>query len=145
MLILEYWLGKKSKSEVAKELGVSPLRVWQLSQKALSGMLAGLLVQPRRRVGPEAFERTGSESPAQLKRQLVALEKELERTEDLVRVLRSAPWLQPGAESPPKGGKSRVKKPKRKGRKKSPARRASADRPMAPAEAPLEGGSGCDG
>ena len=40
MLILAYWLGKKSKLQVAEELKVKPLRVWQLSQLALSGMLA---------------------------------------------------------------------------------------------------------
>ena len=49
MAILEYWLGKKSKEEVASGLSVTPLRVWQLSQQALSGMLAGLLKQPRTR------------------------------------------------------------------------------------------------
>ena len=51
MKILEYWLGKKSKGKVAKELEITPLRVWQLSQQALSGMMAGLLSQPRRRGG----------------------------------------------------------------------------------------------
>ena len=38
MTILEYWLGKKSKAEVAAELEITPLRVWQLSQQALSGL-----------------------------------------------------------------------------------------------------------
>ena len=47
MKVLEYWLGKKTKAEIASELGVTPLRVWQLSQKALSGMMAGLLPQPK--------------------------------------------------------------------------------------------------
>lgn len=43
MAILEYWLGKSSKAQIAARLEVPPLRVWQLSQQALSGMLAGLL------------------------------------------------------------------------------------------------------
>ena len=47
MAILEYWLGHASKQETADRLEVTPLRVWQLSQQALSGMLAGLLRQPR--------------------------------------------------------------------------------------------------
>ena len=40
MAILEYWLGKRSKQEIAGRLGVPSLRVWQMSQQALSGMLA---------------------------------------------------------------------------------------------------------
>ena len=77
MLILEYWLGKKSKQAVAEELSVTPLRVWQLSQQALSGMLAGLLKQPRKRVGPEAFERGHAESRESLKKRIEALEREI--------------------------------------------------------------------
>src|SRR5262245_40327811 len=47
--ILEWWVGRRTREEVGLELGVGSLRVWQLSQSALSGMLAGLLRQPRRR------------------------------------------------------------------------------------------------
>jgi hypothetical protein len=36
------WLGKRDREAVAKELSIPTLRVWQLSQQALSGMLAGL-------------------------------------------------------------------------------------------------------
>lgn len=120
MEILEYWLGKKSKSEIADDLGVSPLRVWQLSQQALSGMMAGLLTQPRRRVGPEAFEGPPDETRAALKARIAELEKTLERTEDLVRVLRAAPWASPSSDSTPKGASSRARKSRSTRAKRSP-------------------------
>lgn len=92
--ILEYWLGKKSKSEVAAELSLPVLRVWQLSQAALSGMLAGLLKQPRARRGrARTWAGAPEDDPKQLKREVLKLKTELSRTEDLVRVLRTAPWL----------------------------------------------------
>ncbi len=93
MLMLEYWLGKKTKQEVADELEVPLLRVWQLSQQAVSGMLAGLLKQPRRRRTSEEIANTIPENdPVHLRRQIRELETKLSRTEDLVRVLRTAPW-----------------------------------------------------
>lgn len=150
MLILEYWLGKKSKSEVAAELEVKPLRVWQLSQQALSGMMAGLLPQPRRRVSREVFEPRGSESREALKRRITTLERELARTEDLVRVLRSAPWRSPGAESPEKGGRRRGRKTAKprgtaRAKPKAPERAAGADRSAAPEPPAHGGGAGASG
>jgi hypothetical protein len=142
MKILEYWLGKKAKAEIASELGVTPLRVWQLSQKALSGMMAGLLPQPRRKVGPEAFEPDPAETPAELKKRIVGLERQLVATEDLVRVLRTAPWLGPIPESSPKGGARNGRKAKRR-RTARPKRRATPSRKAAARGEPLsEGASG---
>jgi hypothetical protein len=144
MKILEYWLGKKSKGKVAKELEITPLRVWQLSQQALSGMMAGLLSQPRRRVGPEVFEGKPNQSPAALKKRIVELEKELSRTEDLVRVLRCAPWQSAGSDSPEKGGTRRAHRTKTK-KKARVARDATPSRGAAQERAPLEGDDGCAG
>ncbi len=144
MKILEYWLGKQSKAAVAKELGITPLRVWQLSQQALSGMMAGLLTQPRRRVGPEVFEGQPNQSPTALKKRIVELEKELSRTEDLVRVLRCAPWQKPDSDSPVKGGARRAHKTKTKAKARV-QRDASASRKTTQEKAPLEGGDGCAG
>ena len=45
--LLEYWTGRAKKEEVAQKLGIPPLRVWQLSQQALSGLAAALVKQPR--------------------------------------------------------------------------------------------------
>ena len=145
MAILEYWLGKKTKGQVAEDLGVNTLRVWQLSQRAVSGMLAGLLSQPRRRVNPEIFLGRGWESPAALKRRITVLEKELSRTEDLVRVLRTAPWVPVSSESLQKGGASRGSKKKGRGGKASPKGRATPNRSLAPEPPTLEKGIGGDG
>lgn len=139
MKMLEYWLGKKDKVQVAKEMSITTLRVWQLSQQALSGMMAGLLTQPRRRVGPEAYERSTGLSVMALRKRITELEKELSRTEDLVRVLRTAPWLNPVSESPMKGGSKRVRKPKRKS-KASNQRTPTTSRESAPEKTALEEG-----
>lgn len=143
MLILEYWLGKRDKSQVAKVLEVKPLRVWQLSQMALSGMMAALLPQPRTRVPQSVFEAREGESPAALKRRIVQLEKELARTEDLVRVLRTAPWASSVAESPVKEGRKRARKKKATG--KRPARGATPARGVAAGGAANPGGAGGGG
>ncbi len=153
MELLEYWLGKKDKVEVARDLVVSPLRVWQLSQQALSGMMAGLLTQPRRKVSPEVFEARPDGTPAALRALVAELEKKLSRTEDLVRVLRTAPWAAPGSEAAPKGGPSRARKTQRKrnakrkqrAETKSAARDVPASRSATASETPLEGGSGGGG
>lgn len=94
MAILEYWLGKASKAEIAARLEVPPLRVWQLSQMALSGMLAGLLRQPktRRRGRPVEPPTSPGEDPRPLRARIRELERKLSHTEDLVRVLRDLPW-----------------------------------------------------
>src|SRR5262245_45860626 len=70
--ILELWLGKATKAEAAERLKVPPLRVWQLSQQALAGMVAGLLKQPRPRRGADP---SAEETPA-LRRRLLQLERE---------------------------------------------------------------------
>lgn len=136
MRILEYWLGKKDKAQIAREMEITPLRVWQLSQQALSGMMAGLLRQPRRRVGKEVFEKATGMSVTALRRRITELEKELSRTEDLVRVLRTAPWLNPQPESPPKGGARHGPNGKPK---KSSTRRKTPNRKSPPREGGLQG------
>jgi hypothetical protein len=144
MKILEYWLGKKAKVEIADELGVTPLRVWQLSQQALSGMMAGLLKQPRRRVGPEAFEPEVIETKAELKRRIAELQRQLVSTEDLVRVLRNAPWLGPAPESTPKGGSKRGRTTKKR-RTARPKGNATASRQAAQGDQHLSPGAPCAG
>jgi hypothetical protein len=90
--ILEYWLGKASKAQVASRLEMPALRVWLLSQQALSGMLAGILRQPKRRSGATLAPSSPEEDPKCLRGRIVELEKKLARTEDLVRVLKDLPW-----------------------------------------------------
>ena len=144
MLILEYWLGKRPKEKVAEALGVKPLRVWQLSQMALSGMMAGLLPQPRTRVPKAVFEGKPGETPSALKKRIEALEKELKCTEDMVRVLQMAPWRTKDAESTSKGGRKRATK--KAGKKKAdPSPRADRSReadPQRPVDPRGSGGRG---
>lgn len=145
ILILEYWLGKKSKAQVAGELGVKPLRIWQLSQQALSGMMAGLLKQPRRRV--KASELLGmpiGKTPMMLEKKIASLERELARTEDLVRVLRMAPWQAGNSESPPKGGPRHGSRTVRKPKPRA-ARGAAANRENPPPPPPGGDGAGAGG
>jgi hypothetical protein len=88
--LLETWLGKASRVEVASRLGVTPLRLWQLSQQATAGMLAGLLKQPRRR----AMVRESlppEEDPVKLRKRIVELEQDLGLAGDLIALLRELP------------------------------------------------------
>jgi hypothetical protein len=153
MAVLEYWLGKASKSEIARRLEIPPLRVWQLSQMALSGMLAGLLRQPRTRPRgrPSTPPASPEDDPRILKQQIRELERKLARTEDLVRVLRDLPWAskpaEPKEESRANQHRIVAQRPrKRRGLSVSPrdeAARGSAAADHAPGhETPADAGGG---
>ena len=88
--VLSMWLGRKSRSQVAADLSLPPLRVWQLSQAALSGMLAGLLKQPRGR-GQGATMEPSEEDPRALKKRIAELEAENSSLRDLLEVLKNLP------------------------------------------------------
>jgi hypothetical protein len=90
--ILAMWLGKRSRAAVAGELSIPPLRVWQLSQQALSGMLAGLLHQPRpkRRVEVTTMDER-ADSTSALKRRIAELEKDVETQRELLQLIASVP------------------------------------------------------
>ena len=127
MRMLEYWLGKKTRAELSEELGLPGVRIYQLSQQAVSGMLAGLLKQPRRRGGVAAqVEPTPGTDPVALKKRIRELEVQLSRTEDLVRVLRTAPWAKQVATPSQDGAAAR--RTRRAGKKRS-AKRQAARRP----------------
>jgi len=91
--ILEMWLGQASRKEVAERLEVPPLRVWQLSQQALSGMVAGLLRQPK---GRRRVEGTMVEEPRwKLRKKMEKMETELASLRRLVGLLRELPVHRP--------------------------------------------------
>ncbi len=92
--ILEYWLGRASKAEAMKRLELPALRVWQLSQQALSGMLAGLLKQPRTR-GGKGMSKDLVDDPRALKKKIAQLERELKLSQDLITLLRQLPGNRP--------------------------------------------------
>jgi hypothetical protein len=48
VLMLEHWLGRMTRKDLGTKLNLPPLRVWQLSQQALAGMVVGLMTQPKR-------------------------------------------------------------------------------------------------
>jgi len=100
-LLLSMWLGRKSKAEIASELALPPLRVWQLSQMALSGMLAGLLKQPRRRRGKEAASMESEESPSQLKQRIAKLEQENRDLKEVLELIRMMPSVEQSPSKPP--------------------------------------------
>lgn len=96
--ILAMWLGRKPREEVARTLSIPPLRVWQLSQQALCGMVAGLLKQPRPRRSAEVAMATSEEDPRALKKRIAQLEQQLKDRDDLIRLLAELP--KPRSEPP---------------------------------------------
>jgi hypothetical protein len=88
--ILAWWLGRADRQEVAARLQVGPIRAWQLSQQALAGMAAGLLRQPRTRKALKP-NLPPEEDPRALRKQIAALEKDLEVMKGLVELLRGLP------------------------------------------------------
>lgn len=85
--ILELWLGKATRAEAAERLRVPPLRVWQISQQALAGMVAGCLRQPRMRKSAE----TGADEPTAMRRRLEVLEREAQAKDALIALLKELP------------------------------------------------------
>ena len=114
-MILRAWLGKATRDEAARELELSPLRFWQLSQQATAGLVAGLLKQPRFRRGrPPAGEEV-EEGASALRKRIVSLERELESARRLIGLLKdlptpSAPGSPPGAERGDGGSRGRRKR-----------------------------------
>lgn len=91
--ILRTWLGKARREEAAKELGLSAIRFWQLSQQAVCGLVVGCLRQPRfRGRPPSGLPGLGPlESVGVLRRRIAVLERELQGSQRLLEVLRELP------------------------------------------------------
>lgn len=127
-VMLEWWLGKITKAEAGATLELPEVRVWQLSQQALSGMLAGLLRQPRAR-GKVVLQPTDpSNDPRALRQRIQKLEQELKRSNDVIHVLRmlpSSPRRENGGTAP--ATKAKAPRPKGKGHG-APSSGAAADR-----------------
>lgn len=90
--VLKSWLGKSSREEAAAELGLTPLRFWQLSQQAVAGLVAGCLTQPRFR--GRVVLGAGEEPRAALLRRILVLEREVEASRRLIGLLRELPGHQ---------------------------------------------------
>ena len=122
--ILAMWLGKKSREEVAQTLSIPPLRVWQLSQQALSGMLAGLLKQPRTRC-KEQSTMPSEDSPRVLKKKVAELEAANKRLEELIQLVAQLP--RPENAPPPRSTPSSRAAVKSRSRKLETAAEARGD------------------
>jgi hypothetical protein len=87
-LVLETWLGKKTRAQAAAEIGVPVVRMKQISDAALSGMVAGLLKQPKKMpkegMPPE-------DNPTLLKKRILDLEEERAILQELVDLLKNLP------------------------------------------------------
>lgn len=89
---LELWLAKITKEEAMERLQLSPLRLWQLSQQALAGMVAGLLRQPKRRVPKGEVTMPNAERDVRaLRKRNAELEKEVEDLKVIQALLRELP------------------------------------------------------
>jgi len=108
--ILETWMGQASREEVAQKLGVPSLRVWQMSQQALVGLVAGLLKQPKVRKGKNQPALPPEEDPAKLRKKIATLEKDLGMMKELVGLLREFPAHREGNPTAENDGKSGKKK-----------------------------------
>lgn len=86
--VLGYWLGLQSKAELAAALGVPPIRVWQISQRAVAGMVAAMLKPPSGRRG--AMPKLDPEVK-ELRKRIAYLEQENETQRRLIRLLRTMP------------------------------------------------------
>jgi len=89
--ILEYWLGVTSKEESAKRLNVPPIRLWQLSQRAVAGIVCALVKPPQKRTRTASSPLESESSPIGLKKEIARLKKDLDRRNHLIEVLKSLP------------------------------------------------------
>lgn len=120
-LLLEHWLGRLSRKELGEKIGVPPLRVWQMSQQALAGMVVGLLKQPKKppRGTPLPTTLLPENNPKLLRAQLEEERRQKQVLEELVDILKDLPA---NREQPkPKGDSSEGKKGRPKGKKNQPS------------------------
>ena len=138
--IMEYWMGQSTKIEAAKKLEVPPLRIWQLSQLAISGMCAGLLKQPKRK------DMTNKEDdPKYLKKKIAELEEVIGIQEKLIMVLREMPGCKQVTykeelRKEQEQKKKKAKKTKKKSKKKTGVKRGRRPKEKIRQEVPDKSG-----
>lgn len=88
VIIMEYWMGQRTRLEAEQELEMKPIRFWQLTQQAVAGMCAGLLTQPKMNKGNSM----GTEQDIKkMKTKIKELERTVETQKQLIAILRSMP------------------------------------------------------
>jgi hypothetical protein len=99
--ILATWLGRRRREEAAKDLGLSAIRFWQLSQQAVCGLVVGCLRQPRFRGRPPAGGYgMSAEGVGVLRKRILELERELDGSRRLIEVMKDLPGNRGRASSP---------------------------------------------
>jgi len=121
-LLFEHWLGRLSRKELAEKIGLPPVRVWQLSQQALAGLVVGLLKQPPTpaKGTPLPPRRPLEEDPRQLRKALTEAQRQNALLEDLVRVLKEFPPAPPGPREARTSGPKGPRPGRPKGKKNRP-------------------------
>lgn len=140
-LLLEHWLGRMSKKELGEKIGQPPLRVWQLSQQALAGLVVGLLKQPKRppKGTPPPSTLLPQDNPKQLKAQILELQRQKQVLEELVEILKDLPANREEAKAKLPGLRGRP--PGKKNTDSVSGAASPKDRKLAGAPAPEKGGS----
>jgi hypothetical protein len=112
VLILEHWLGRMTRKDLGNKLNLPPLRVWQLSQQALSGMVVGLMAQPKRPPKGTPMSQSNRQDKDELKtlrKRNTDLEQENRVLKELLELLKDMPGQ--AAATPTKGKKMGPAKP----------------------------------
>jgi hypothetical protein len=106
-LMLEHWLGRVSRKDLSEKLNLPPLRVWQMSQQALAGMVVALMKQPKMPVKgtPLPSEEIPREDTKALNKKIEDLQREKQVLADLVDLLKDLPTTKLG-KKPGKGEKN---------------------------------------
>ena len=89
--ILSTWLGKTTREAAARDLGLSAVRLWQLSQQAVCGLVVGCLRQPRFRGRPPAGGFASEEGVGALRKRIALLEREIDGSRRLIEVMKDFP------------------------------------------------------
>lgn len=108
VLMLEHWLGRMTRKDLGTKMNLPPLRVWQMSQQALSGMVVGLMAQPKRppKGTPMAIEKkVEKDELKELRKKVASLEQDNRVMKELLELLKDMPGQTPAAPQAPKGKK----------------------------------------
>jgi hypothetical protein len=118
--ILQLWLGKITKEQAMAALELPPLRLWQLSQQAVSGMIAGLLKQPRTRLKGMPMGSDPENDPRVLRKRIAQLEKELACERSVNDLLQRLPWSREASTKEDSGRRPKTKSKTPKASSSSP-------------------------
>lgn len=108
VLMLEHWLGRMTRKELGTKLNLPPLRVWQMSQQALAGMVVALMVQPKRPPRgtpmPNQNKIQDRDELKTLRKRVTELEQDNRVLKELLDLMKDMPG-QPATPKAPKGKK----------------------------------------